>query len=80
MLPLAVPLLWQISHVRAAQATEQTRSELINQSVITRHAPAGYDGDGITDNRDQCPTRQETTNGFEDSDGCPDVVATTGAS
>ena len=39
-----------------------------------------FDGDGIPDDRDACPTRPETVNGFQDGDGCPDVVATTGAS
>lgn len=41
---------------------------------------ADYDGDGIPNSRDACPTRPETYNGFQDADGCPDVVATTGAS
>lgn len=39
-----------------------------------------YDRDGIPDGTDRCPTRPETVNGFKDGDGCPDVVATTGAS
>lgn len=39
-----------------------------------------YDGDGIPDTRDRCPTRPERPNGFQDDDGCPDVVTTTGAS
>ncbi|MFB6096011.1 MAG: thrombospondin type 3 repeat-containing protein [Haloferacaceae archaeon] len=42
--------------------------------------PADYDGDGIPDSTDRCPTRPETVNGYQDGDGCPDVVATTGAS
>ncbi|MFC6756297.1 thrombospondin type 3 repeat-containing protein [Halomicroarcula sp. GCM10025894] len=46
----------------------------------TRQAPADYDGDGINDSADKCPTRPETKNGFQDADGCPDVVETTGAS
>lgn len=32
------------------------------------------DGDGIPDVRDACPKDPETRNGFEDEDGCPDVV------
>lgn len=39
-----------------------------------------FDGDGIPDAVDRCPTRAETRNGFRDGDGCPDVVATSGAS
>jgi len=31
------------------------------------------DGDGFIDPVDQCPNDPETVNGFEDSDGCPDV-------
>jgi uncharacterized repeat protein (TIGR01451 family) len=31
------------------------------------------DGDGILDGADQCPTAAETFNGFQDTDGCPDV-------
>jgi hypothetical protein len=80
VLVVAVPLLWQISGVRATQATEQQRSDLVEQTVSTRQAPADYDGDGINDSADRCPTRPESTNGFQDADGCPDVVATTGAS
>jgi len=36
--------------------------------------PQDHDGDGITDDKDKCPTEPETKNGFEDEDGCPDVV------
>ena len=32
------------------------------------------DGDGIPDSLDSCPTDPETVNGFQDTDGCPDVV------
>lgn len=42
--------------------------------------PPDYDDDGISDATDQCPTRPETVNGFQDRDGCPDVVKKTGAS
>ncbi len=31
------------------------------------------DGDGIPDDEDQCPTEPEDRDGFEDSDGCPDL-------
>ena len=30
------------------------------------------DGDGIPDNRDDCPDQAEDIDGFEDSDGCPE--------
>lgn len=80
VLVMAVPALWQIGDVRAAQATEEKRSDLVEQTVSTRQAPDDYDGDGINDATDRCPTRPESTNGFQDGDGCPDVVETTGAS
>ncbi|WP_436927127.1 hypothetical protein [Halosimplex amylolyticum] len=80
VLVAAVPVLWQIGDVRATQATEEKQSDLVDQTVSTRQAPADYDGDGIDDSTDRCPTRPETTNDFRDSDGCPDIVATTGAS
>ena len=38
------------------------------------------DHDGIPNARDQCPNRPERYNGYRDGDGCPDVVARTGAS
>ncbi|WP_407066879.1 hypothetical protein [Haloarcula sediminis] len=80
VLVVAVPALWQIGDVRAAQATEEKQSDLVDQTVSTRQAPNDYDGDGINDSADECPTRPETNNGFQDTDGCPDVVETTGAS
>lgn len=80
LLAVTVPVLWQIEDARAVQATEEKQSDLVDQTVTTRQSPTDYDGDSIDDSTDRCPTRPETTNGFQDSDGCPDVVATTGAS
>ena len=34
------------------------------------------DGDGIQNSIDSCPTQAETINGFQDSDGCPDIIPT----
>jgi hypothetical protein len=31
------------------------------------------DGDGIADNRDQCPNEPEDYDGDRDIDGCPDT-------
>ncbi len=76
----AVPVILQIGDVRATQATEKQQSDLVDRTVSTRRAPADYDGDAINDPDEKCPTRPETTNGFQDADGCPDVVETTGAS
>jgi hypothetical protein len=80
VLVVAVPVLWQIGDIRATQATEEKQSDLVNQSVSERQAPVDYDGDGIDDSADKCPTRPESANGYQDSDGCPDIVETTGAS
>lgn len=77
---VAVPLLWQIGGHRMAAAAADQRADQLDNQVTARHAPADYDGDGIDDDADACPTRPETDNGFRDDDGCPDVVETTGAS
>ncbi|MFB6079570.1 MAG: hypothetical protein ABEJ81_01005 [Haloferacaceae archaeon] len=80
VLVATLPLTWQIADVRAARTADRQQADLVRQQVTTRQAPTDYDGDGIGDGADRCPTRPETTNGFRDGDGCPDVVATTGAS
>lgn len=80
VLAATLPLTWQIADVRAAQAAAQQRADLVHSQVPARQAPADYDGDGVDDGVDRCPTRPETVNGFQDGDGCPDVVSTTGAS
>lgn len=35
-------------------------------------APKDTDGDGILDKDDECPTKRELFNGFQDEDGCPE--------
>ncbi|MBK6848143.1 MAG: OmpA family protein [Proteobacteria bacterium] len=37
-----------------------------------RSGPGDLDGDGITDDKDQCPRQPEDLDGFQDADGCPD--------
>lgn len=37
---------------------------------------ADADGDGIAGADDKCPDQPETSNGFEDADGCPDELPT----
>ena len=34
---------------------------------------ADRDNDGVPDSRDQCPDQPEDTDGFQDTDGCPDL-------
>ncbi|NJK33003.1 MAG: OmpA family protein, partial [Deltaproteobacteria bacterium] len=36
--------------------------------------PPDQDEDEIPDEEDKCPAEPETRNGFDDDDGCPDVV------
>lgn len=60
--------------------TALARTNTTPTRTTTTTAPPDYDGDGIPDATDRCPTRPETVNGFRDGDGCPDVVATTRAS
>jgi hypothetical protein len=56
-------------------------------AVYSRNPPVGNplnniscivdsDGDGISDSSDNCLTQAETINGYQDTDGCPDVVST----
>jgi hypothetical protein len=75
-----VPSVLALADVRERQATDQQRQALVDDQVTERQAANDYDGDGISDGTDACPTRPETDNGYQDGDGCPDVVATTGAS
>ena len=77
---ITVPVLWQIEHVRATQAAQAQQEDIVDQVVTARQTADDYDGDGVPDATDRCPTRPETENGFQDGDGCPDVVETTGAS
>lgn len=80
LLVLTSVAVWDIAGDRARLATAADERDAVADQVTVRQAPADYDGDGLSDASDVCPTRPETTNGFQDSDGCPDVVATTGAS
>lgn len=36
--------------------------------------PSDADNDGIPDSQDACPNESETVNGFQDQDGCPELV------
>ena len=40
-------------------------------------SPADGDGDGVPDPDDKCPDVPETSNGYEDEDGCPDLAVQT---
>lgn len=76
----SLPVTWGIADVRKAQTVEEKKTDMQQTVVNQRHAPSDYDDDGVDDSDDACPRRPETQNGFEDDDGCPDIVTTTGAS
>jgi len=47
---------------------------LVLLTLLALAGPAiDTDGDGIPDDVDKCPNDAETYNGYQDSDGCPDV-------
>jgi len=57
-----------------AQAEPNARAaELLSPAEHCSGRPAGdSDGDGYADPVDQCPTKPENYNGYQDEDGCPD--------
>jgi tetratricopeptide (TPR) repeat protein len=56
------------SSPKVAQTFDRARK------VAREELKSDGDGDGILDAQDQCLTALETTNGFNDTDGCPDEV------
>ncbi len=54
---------------------EQTGSPRVRAFLGIVYEPriGDRDGDGIRDNVDQCPDQPEDMDGFEDSDGCPEL-------
>ncbi|MFC7127894.1 hypothetical protein [Haloferax chudinovii] len=79
VLVASMAAVWAVADARA-DLESPTVADDPAASVAERQAPADYDGDGLVDDADACPTRPETQNGFRDGDGCPDAVATTRAS
>lgn len=76
-----VAALLAASLVGAIQIADVRRAENGGDPIVdTAQAPGDWDGDGIPDAQDACGARPETFNGFQDQDGCPDVVTTTRAS
>lgn len=76
----SLAVTWQVGTVRDVQAEQTEKQQLIDYQVADRQASDDYDGDGVSDADDKCPRRPETENGFQDGDGCPDIVTTTRAS
>jgi len=76
----SAPVVAEVRDSRERRVADARSRDLVDDVVAQRVAPGDFDGDGVRDARDACPRRPETDNGFRDDDGCPDVVATTGAS
>ncbi|HMR23925.1 MAG TPA: OmpA family protein [Oligoflexia bacterium] len=54
--------------VYTQQSKKYSQIKKVDKSTIDS------DGDGITDDKDNCPLQPETVNQFEDEDGCPDTL------
>lgn len=76
----SLPLTLEIDGLRRRQSMEDRKTSLQQETVDVRRTTGDFDGDGVDDEGDSCPRRPETVNGFRDLEGCPDVVASTGAS
>ena len=65
------------NHLEVAEPNAHAALSLSPADKCRSDAPAARegdrDGDGIADSFDQCPDKRENYNGFEDSDGCPDL-------
>jgi outer membrane protein OmpA-like peptidoglycan-associated protein len=53
--------------------TRESRKATAAEIAARNAPPPDRDGDGIPDDKDQCPDRPEDMDGFEDHDGCPDI-------
>lgn len=73
-------LVLTASIVGVFQVAEVRRLQDASAIILTEQTPGDWDGDGIPDAIDACPARPERFNGFQDQDGCPDIVTTTRAS
>jgi OmpA-OmpF porin, OOP family len=61
------------------EVAERNASEALRKSPkgkcvrrVAAVGPGDQDGDGIPDQRDECPTRPEDKDGYQDNDGCPE--------
>ncbi len=72
MVPAAGPYSRRDS---AEQDLERPEDRYVPGESTPHPAFIDKDGDGITDNIDQCQAQPETKNGVNDHDGCPDTSA-----
>lgn len=50
----------------------EAEREVVETQTVAQSVLADEDGDGIPDDRDQCPDEPEDIDGYQDLDGCPD--------
>ncbi len=62
-----------VSGIRIEMPAESTRKTSSLGSFVW-YEPLDSDEDGFYDSQDSCPSQAETTNGHEDTDGCPDTA------
>jgi len=72
-------LTWTFNHPTLGVFTASYSAITANDPVIAQYgalrvADVDTDGDGFFDLKDGCINQPETVNGFQDDDGCPDVV------
>ena len=65
----------EIDELRKMQMELSVQIEALKQSSVAPSANpfADYDNDGVSDNFDKCPEIPEDVDGWEDTDGCPDI-------
>lgn len=61
-----------LRYVRLAEAESATCRDKKRQPVVVEAKVGDADGDGIADDKDQCPREPEDFDGKKDTDGCPD--------
>ncbi len=66
-----------LSGALATLLAAETRRDLSSSADVPDALPGDFDGDGVPDGLDLCPTRAAPPG---DADGCPNRVATTRAS
>ena len=69
----AVDIFWTCRTAEAIAMLKEARKDaedLCGGEQVAMEVDS--DGDGVLDDKDKCPNKPETLNGFKDDDGCPD--------
>lgn len=69
-------LRWVASARQGATRLPSSHGEALASLVFRKRIAGDEDGDGVRDDKDQCPSDAEYGNGYQDDDGCPDALAT----